>query len=716
MKQVIQDFKTGDVRLSDVPRPQVGDKSVLVKNHYSCVSAGTEKSMIELGKKSYLGKARERPDLAKKVFNKARNDGLISTYQSVMARLEEASPLGYSCCGEVIAVGNEVDDFSEGDIVACAGAGYANHAEVVSVPKNLCAPVPDGVDPADAAFVTIGAIAMQGIRRADLSPGERVAVLGMGLVGQTVTQLLNAYGFPVLGLDIDEQQVEKGLELGATKGAVIGADDCEAIANQFSNGNGIDATIIAASTKSNQPVELAGEITRENGRVSVIGQVGMDIPRELYYEKELDFLISRSYGPGRYDRNYEEKGLDYPISHVRWTENRNMRECLRLLAEGRIDFQAMQTHEFGIDETTDAYDLILENPNNEDFTGILLQYNPDRDHPTTQSHRASTSHSPERSAPLAVGMIGAGSFAKGTLLPIIADLSELDLQAVASATGVSASQIADEYDCAYSTTEYTEIVQDDAIDVVVIATRHNLHAEIAAAALENGKDVHVEKPVAITEEGLQHVVEAAYESEGRLMVGFNRRFAEPSRQLKEAVTNGPGPVMLNYRVNADEIPADHWVHDPNEGGGRIISEICHFVDFARFITDSSIKRVYAASVDNEQTSTPPENVDITLEFQDGSSASILYTTLGDSSLPKEYVEAFGNGKAKRINNYKNGRLNLRQDKGHKREFQAFVNAIMAGNSSPISLQSITEVTATTFCIGDSIQRAHPIDINIEKYL
>ncbi|MCU4802071.1 bi-domain-containing oxidoreductase [Halobacteria archaeon HArc-gm2] len=695
----------------------MGEKSVLVKNHYSCVSAGTEKSMIELGKKSYLGKARERPDLAKKVFEKARNDGLISTYQSVMARLEEATPLGYSCCGEVIDVGEDVEEFSRGDIVACAGAGYANHAEVVSVPKNLCAPVPDAVEPSNAAFVTIGAIAMQGIRRADLTPGERVAVLGLGLVGQTATQILDAYGFPVLGLDIDPSQVQKGLELGADEGGVIGDDDIEALADDFSNGNGVDATIIAASTKSDQPVEQAGEITRKQGRVSVVGQVGMDVPRELYYDKELDFLISRSYGPGRYDKVYEEKGMDYPVGYVRWTENRNMRECLRLMDDGGVDFESMKTHEFGIDEATKAYDLILDNPDNEDFTGVLLKYDPEREHTVKQVHNAANDQSStKRSAPLSVGMVGAGTFAKGTLLPILSEHEDLNLKAVASATGVSASEVAKKHDCDYSTTDYSEIVEDDDIDVVVVATRHNLHAEIAAAALSNDKDVHVEKPVAITEEGLQRVAGAARETESRLMVGFNRRFADPSQELKGAVRDGSGPIMLNYRVNADELPEDHWTRDPDVGGGRVVGEVCHFIDFARFVTERSVEKVFATTVERGKQSGRPENVNITLDFEDGSTASVIYTTLGNSSLAKEYVEAFGNGEAKKINNFKGGTLNLGQDKGHASQFDAFVDSILAGEPSPVPLEEAIEVTAVSFDVLEAVKQGEPVTTDIGPYL
>jgi len=715
MKQVIQDFKTGDVRVANVPRPQVDDGSVLVKNSYSCVSAGTEKSMIELGQKGYIGKARERPDLAKQVVEKARNDGVVPTYRAVMSRLEEARPLGYSCCGEVVAVGADVEEFSEGDVVSCAGAGYASHAEVVAVPENLCAPVPDGVSRANAAFVTIGAVAMQGIRRADLSPGERVAVIGLGLIGRAATQILDAYGFPVLGLDIDERQVQKGLDAGARRGGVIGDDDIEATAAAFSNGDGVDATLIAASTDSNQPTELAGEITREQGRVSVVGQVSMDVPREIYYEKELDFLISRSYGPGRYDRNYEEKGLDYPIGHVRWTENRNMRECLRLLADDRIDFTELQTHEFAIDDATDAYDLILDGGNGEEFTGLLLRYDTDRDHRPLQRHDARERTPATRSAPLSVGLVGVGTFAKGTLLPVIDDIDDLTLHAACSATGVSAAQVAEEYGCAFSTTDYTEVTGADDVDLVVVATRNDLHAEVATAALENDKDVHVEKPLAVSQEGLRGVTAAARRSEGRLMIGFNRRFAGPTRDLKRTVADGPGPTMLTYRVNVDALPDDHWLNDPEEGGGRIVGEVCHFLDFARFVVDAPIERIGVMTPDGGQSGLP-ESVQITVSFDDGSTAGITYTTLGDNSLSKEYVEAFGNGRTATIDNFREGRFSLGQDKGHEGEFRAFVDAIISGDPSPIPLEEAVEVTEATFRAYESLRRQDVVKVDVDRYL
>jgi len=383
MKQILQNYKSGDLELKDVPRPSLKKGGMVVKNHHSLVSAGTEKVMIELAKKSLAGKAKERPDLVKEVINKVKNDGLFATYQAVMTRLDEPNPLGYSCSGEVVEVGGQVEGFSVGDTVACAGAGYASHAEVVYVPENLVVSVPDGISTKNTSFVTLGAIALQGIRRAELTPGERVGVIGLGLIGQLTVQILKAYGFPVMGIDIDENQVKKTLELGLDEGVTIGKDDVENKSLSFSDGHGLDAVILTAATESSKPVELAGKICRERGRVSAVGLIGTEVPRDIYYDRELDFRISRSYGPGRYDKVYEEKGLDYPIGFVRWTERRNMKEFLRLVSEGRIELEPMITHTFPFEDALDAYELILENPDEEDYTGIVLEYDMEQEQSST---------------------------------------------------------------------------------------------------------------------------------------------------------------------------------------------------------------------------------------------------------------------------------------------------------------------------------------------
>jgi len=714
MKQLLQNYKTGELKLEDVPAPALKPGGVLIKNHYSLVSAGTEKAVIEFAKQSLAGKAHSRPDLVKQVLNKVKTDGLISTYQAARQRLDEPVPLGYSCAGEVIKVGRGAEEFSKRALVACAGGGYASHAEAVFVPKNLVVRVPDNVTPKEAAFVTLGAIALQGVRRAELTPGERVVVIGLGLLGQLTVQILNAYGFPVLGLDINQQQVKKALNQGLQEGAVIGKDDVEKVAGAFSGGQGVDAVIITAATKSNEPVELAGRICRDKGRISVVGAVKMDVPRKIYYEKELDIRISRSYGPGRYDPNYEEKGIDYPIGYVRWTEKQNMEEFLRLISIGRVDVKPMITHTFKIEDALEAYKLILENPDKEDFTGVLLEYDPAKEHKPTVTLSRGKKRIPA-SDTVNVGLIGGGNFAKGTILPVLKKLDKVHIKAVATATGKSAQDIAKKYGCEYATTDYNKILDGEDINLVIIATRHNLHAQIAVEALKRDKNVHVEKPLALNMEDLKAVIEAEKSSQGRLMVGFNRRFAPQALKAKEKFSQRKTPLMIHCRVNAGYIPPDHWAHDPVEGGGRIIGEVCHFVDFLQFLTGSAPERVYATKVATGANVIAEDNVNITIDFADGSTGTILYTALGDKSLPKEYIEIFGGGKAISINNFKSGKgFSLSQDKGHYGEFRAFTEAILNGKPSPISVEELALTTLVTFKIHESLKSGVPICINVEE--
>ncbi|MEZ3165668.1 bi-domain-containing oxidoreductase [Halorubrum miltondacostae] len=675
------------------------------------MSAGTEEAVIKLAKKNLVGKARERPDLAKKVFEKAKNDGLVPTYRAVMGRLESPSPLGYSCCGRVIEVGENVESFSEGDMVACGGAGYANHAEVVYVPENLATPLPDGVHPEDGAFATIGAIAMQGVRRADISPGENVAVIGLGLIGLLTTQILNAYGSPVLGIDIDPTQVKKGLDCGLDQGVTID-DGVEQTAQSFSDGHGVDAVIITASTDSDQPIEMAGEIVREQGRISAVGQVGMDVPRNLYYEKELDLRISRSYGPGRYDQTYEEKGLSYPIEYVRWTENRNMKEFLRLIADGRISLDSIRTHSFDFSEALDAYDLILDNPNDEDFTGVLLEYDTDIPHSQKVSLGSTRQKQQVEGSVVRAGLIGGGNFARTTILPALSDISSVELRAVATATGKTASSIGKDHSCEYVTTDYHDLLDDPEIDLVVIATRNHLHAEMAEDALNQGKHVFVEKPLALTESELHDVLSAEQQSDGRLMVGFNRRFSHLSEELKAELGDQQSPVMINYRVNAESVPGDHWIHDIEQGGGRIRSEVCHFIDFAQFVTGSPPSRVYASGLSPDGNITAHENANIIVDFEDGSSAVVQYTAIGDSSLPKERIEVFGAGKSQLINNFKHGLFGARQDKGHTTEYRAFIDTIRDGSPNPISIEEIASSSLATLRIHNSMSKNQPISVDL----
>lgn len=713
MKQILQNYNSGDLELNEVPVPSVKPIGVLVRNHHSLVSAGTEKAMIKLAKKSLAGKARERPDLVKEVINKAKNDGLMATYQAVMTRLDEPNPLGYSCAGEVTEVGREVEDFSTGDLVACGGAGYASHAEVVNVPGNLTVQVPDDVTTKEASFVTLGAIALQGIRRAELTPGERVGVIGLGLIGQLTVQILKAYGFPVIGLDIDEKQVQRVQKLGLNESGTIGQDKVESLARNFSNGKGIDAVIITAATETNQPVELAGKLCRERGRVSAVGLVGTEVPRDIYYDKELDFNISRSYGPGRYDKTYEEKGLSYPIGQVRWTERRNMKEFLRLVQEDKVNLDPLITHEFKFENALDAYDLILENPNGEYYSGIVLEYDTDKKH-SSKILLEQKAKGKIKGDTVNVGLIGAGNFAKSKIIPNLEKINEAELKALATATGKTAKDVGGKHGFEYCTTEYSEIIEDPDVDLVVIATRHNLHAEMTAEALSKDKNVHVEKPLALNQEELKDVTDAEQNSDGRLMVGFNRRFAPQVQEVKDKLEDSNTPLMINYRVNAGYIEPDHWIHDPEEGGGRIIGEVCHFVDLIQFLVNAQPEKIYASRVPPQGEILPDDNVSVNIDFADGSRGAILYTALGDKSLPKEYIEIFGDRKAESINNFKTGTLSLKQDKGHFGEFVAFVDSILNGEPSPISIKELALSTFSTFKILDSIRSGKPQNVYLDS--
>ena len=723
MKQLLQNARTGELRLEDVPAPALQPGGVVVRNHYSLVSAGTERATLTFARQSLLGKARSRPDLVRQVITKVRTDGLIPTYHAVMQRLSTFTPLGYSSAGEVLEIGEQVDNASVGDLVSCAGAGYASHAEIVYVPKNLIARLPHGISARPGAFATLGAIALQGIRRADLTPGERVAVIGLGLVGQLTVQLLHAYGFPALGLDVDPGQVERAARWGLERTCVIGRDDPEALAQAFSDGNGVDAVIITAATASSDPIALAGRLLRERGRVSVVGDVGMNVPRRIYYERELDVRVSRSYGPGRYDPSYEEQGIDYPVAYARWTEQRNMQEFLRLVAAGRVDVDGMVTHTFPLERVQDAYQLILNNPANETFLGVLLEYSQVQESIKRRVSLETPSVQARKAAAVQVGLIGGGSFAQGTILPALAKLDRVRVKAIATATGTSASSLAKTYGCSYATTNYRDLLEDEEINLVVIATRHGLHACMGTEALRAGKDVFVEKPLALTVDELRAVVEAAKESPGRLMVGFNRRFAPMTAQIKDHFRNRSTPLMVHCRVNAGLVPPDSWVHDPVEGGGRILGEVCHFVDLAHFLVGAPPQSVYATRLPAQGDHVMgDDNVLIAMEFADGSRVGILYSALAAESMPKELLEVMGDGRASTLDNFRSLSLyqgsrrkihTSRQDKGHEAGFRAVVDSILRGEAAPIPLDELVLSSLATLCIVQSLKEGGPVSVDLD---
>ena len=733
MKQLVQDLKTGELSVIEAPPPALNSKGVLVHNLFSVVSAGTERATVEVGQRSLLRQALARPDLAKQVWDRVKHEGFSSTLSKVKAQLESYRALGYSSAGVVLEGGLETEGYAPGDLVACAGGGYANHAEIVSVPQNLCAKVPPGLLPEAAAFATLGAIALQGIRQAELCLGGTVAIIGLGLVGQLSIQLVKAAGCRVIGIDLRPQSVERALAAGADRATLRHDPNLKGWVAELSGGRGVDAAIICASTKSNDPVELAAELLRDRGRVVVVGDVGMEISRAIWYEKELELRLSRSYGPGRYDPAYEEKGADYPIGYVRWTEKRNMEAFLQLLAEGKISSEKLITHRFPIECAAEAYNVLLGGKD-EYSIGILLEYPPAS---ATQTYAkvvavagpATAENSPRLTSckdRVQLGVIGAGSFAQAYLLPALKAHPNVVLRGLVTATSAKARTVAGKFGFAYCSGDHRDLLADAAIDAVVIATRHDLHGPLTAEALRAGKAVFVEKPLVLDESELKEVISAYQESKsagGRdpaLMVGFNRRFAELVEQIRCAWGAKVGPWVLQYRVNAGPLPRRHWLRDPEQGGGRLLGEVCHFIDFLQFLVAAPPVRVFAEMVSSSSLGPEEDNLIVSIKFADGSIGGITYCAVGDPSFPKERVEYFGDGKAAVIDDFREGLFTAKnktkkihrriQDKGHRREMDAFVNALLRGEPFPISFNEIVSTTLATLKAAESLKTGTPLDV------
>ena len=710
MKQLIQSFKTGELGLFDVPAPICQENGALVQTTVSLVSAGTEKMLVDFAKKSMLAKAKDRPDLVKQVIDKMKKEGVKNTLEKVFTKLDTPIPLGYSLAGRVLEVGSNMSGLNVGDRVACGGAGYANHSEINYVPKNLMVKIPDGVDDIDASFVTVGAIALQGVRQTEPKLGERVAVIGLGLLGQLTVQLLKANGCKVIGSDVDPDKIALAKKLGADE--ACHAADLIIKANEFSNGHGVDAVIIAASTSSNQPVVDAAEISRMRGRVVFLGMVGMDIPRNAYYKKEIDLRLSMAYGPGRYDPEYEEKGNDYPYDLVRWTEQRNFEAFLGLIEEGKITPKDLITHAYDFDDAMTAYDL-LEGKIQEKYLGIVLKYtnkiNLD-EHKIVQRNDKAVSRDNVN-----VGLIGAGNFTKSVILPNMAKVGGYELVGLCTATGVSAEGTGKKYDFKYITTDSNEIFKNSEINSIFVTTQHSDHASKVIKAMENQKHCFVEKPLCIYEEELEAINEA-YDGKSILQVGFNRRFSPMVAKMKSKLN---GQVSINYRVNAGVIPKDIWIQDRTIGGGRIIGEVCHFIDTCSYLIDSEVVSVYATALQKNDQSIPDEdNVNISLNYANGSSATIAYYAYGDGSMPKEYIEVFSNGISMQMIDFReliifskakaDKTKSANQDKGFIDEFKAFNKSVKSGIPA-ISFDSIYNTTKTTFKILESIRSG-----NVEK--
>jgi predicted dehydrogenase/threonine dehydrogenase-like Zn-dependent dehydrogenase len=717
MKQLIQSVRTGELALLEVPVPETPRGGVLVRVQASLVSAGTERSMVSFGEKNLLQKARSRPDLVKQTLDKVRRDGILDTVDAVRNRLEQPATLGYSASGIVLGAGADGGTFRVGDRVACAGAGVAAHAQVIAVPKNLAIKLPDEVPFEHGAFSTVGAIALHGVRIGHVQLGDVVVVIGLGLLGQLVVQILRAAGCTVLGTDPQQNRSDLATSLGAHWAGPDTTDLATRVASMTA-GRGVDSVFIAADTHSNQPVELAGELARSRASVISIGSVGSTLPRRSYMEKELDFRISRSYGPGRYDDEYERKGHDYPYDYVRWTENRNMQAFAAMAASGAVQIAPLITHRFDIEDGLKAYDLVLGRVK-EPFLGVVLRYAAEPELTRrVQISKKETGFEAHGQSEVAVGVLGAGLFANGTLIPAMRKTDGVRLISIASGGGVSARATADRFGFPSCATSTDEILGDDSINTVAIVTRPDLHARQVIAALGAGKHVFVEKPLCLTGDELEQIVAAYGAARAMLMVGYNRRFAPFVVALRQALRAVAEPLMVTCRVNAGFIPPQHWTHDLEQGGGRLRGEGCHFIDLLIDLTGDRVERVRTVVLPDSGTYRS-DNFQITLEFANGSVGVVTYVANGSRAFGKESIEAFGGGLSARLDDYRSLQIrhgwrsirrnaHLRQDKGHRAEWEAIVKHLTAGAPPPIAVEEIVHSTRATLAAWDSLLRREPV--------
>lgn len=715
MKQVLQYMNTGETRVEEVPTPQVKEKTALVKTAASLVSAGTERYLVEFAEKNIVQKATSRPDLMKQILDKAKREGILSTVESAFNRLDQPMALGYSSAGTIVEIGKGLEGFQIGDRVVCAGGNHAVHAEYAVIPQNLLAHLPDGIPFESACFATLGAIALNGIRLANLSLGDHVAVVGLGLLGLLTAGLVEANGCSVTGVDTSQQRVEFAKKCGIH---AFSRDTIVPQTSALTHARGFDAVLICAATSSDDTVHLAGEIARDRAFVISLGVVGLDLPRKPYYEKELQFLVSRSSGPGRYDPLYEEQGMDYPLGYVRWTEGRNLEAFVDLLHSEKLKVADLITHQFEIENAASAYDLIT-GKTSEPYLGIVLTY------PQKQSKKESRVEVHpfvKKEDVLSVGVLGAGNYAKATFLPVMYKSSQVDLVGIASINGVNAQHAASKFGFKYATSSAEEILKDKNINTVVIMTRHKDHAAFTQQALAQGKHVYCEKPLALTLDELAQIdALLAKPKTPLLMVGFNRRFALLSEKLKTFLADRQEPLYAHYTINAGFLPSTHWQHDPLEGGGRIIGEACHFIDYLTFLVGAAPVALRATALP-DQGKYHQDNMHITLEFPDGSIGSIVYLANGDKAFPKERVEVFCAGKIAVLQDYRSLELvaggrktvvrsHLRQDKGHQASWAAFVQAIREVSTPPIPYRQLLAVSkAAILCTRSAVENTRlPLD-------
>lgn len=705
MKQILQSLKTGATEVADVPCPAAARGQLLIRTSRTLVSAGTERMLVDFGKAGLIGKARQQPDKVRQVLDKVRTDGLAPTLEAVFNKLDQPLPLGYCNVGRVLSTGAGVTGFTPGDRVISNG----KHAEAVAVPVNLCAAIPDAVSDEEAAFTVLGAIALQGVRLIGPTLGETVVVTGLGLIGLMTVQLLRAHGCRVLGLDYDPAKLQLAQSFGAeTVDLSAGADPVIA-AQAYSRGRGVDAVIITASTKSNEPVHQAALMCRKRGRIVLVGVTGLELSRADFFEKELTFQVSCSYGPGRYDPNYEEKGQDYPFGFVRWTEQRNFEAVLDMMSDGRLDVTPLISHRFAVDDAAEAYGVVTGGAPS---LGILLDYGSESERPTEAVTRRTVVIAPSAPAAgkAAIGFIGSGNYATGVLIPAF-KAAGARLVSVASSAGVSGLHAGRKFGFESTTTDPASVFDDPEINAVVVATRHDSHAAYVRRALAAGKHVFVEKPLALTRAELTDIEEARAEAIANgfapiVMVGFNRRFAPQVLKMRQLLAGVSGPKSFVMTVNAGLIPGDHWTHDPQAGGGRIVGEACHFIDLLRALSGSPITSQDIRFMDAATRDTAT----ISLTFADGSIGAIHYFANGHKSFPKERLEVFCTGRILQLDNFRKLRgfgwpgfraMNLsRQNKGQRACAQAFVKAVSLGGLAPLDFTELLETSLAAVALAD----------------
>ena len=705
MKQIIQDLKKGDTILEEVPVPRLKAGAVLIKTTRSLVSLGTERMLVDFGKANFLQKAKQQPDKVKMVLEKVKSDGLRPTLEAVFNKLGQPLPLGYCNVGEVVAVGKGVIEFSVGDRVASNG----NHAEFVCVPKNLVAKIPDNVSDEEAAFTVIGSIGLQGIRLLNPTFGETIVVVGLGLIGLVTAELLLANGCNVIGFDYDEEKVKIAKEKGVLAFKPSEGLDQVKFVETYTNGIGVDGVIITASNKSNEIISQSAKMCRKRGRVILIGVVGLDISRADFYEKEITFQVSCSYGPGRYDDEYEQNGRDYPIGFVRWTEKRNFDAILNAIEKGVLDVLPLITDRFKLSE----YQNIYSDMGNSRSIAVILEYPINKEIKSTIEVNQKSFEGKKA----VLGIIGAGNFTSSTLLPNL-DKNQGNIKYIASSGGLSSTIMAKKHNIANSTTNYKEILEDELVDLVLVTTQHHMHANMTIEAIKTGKSVFVEKPLALNHQELDEIIELYNINEVNITVGFNRRFAPLAKKMKKVLGNAANPINIIATMNAGFVPKDVWLHDMEIGGGRIIGEACHYIDLCTYLTDSKVVSVCMNSMGiNPQENT--DNASILLKYENGSNAVINYFANGSKSYSKERVEVFSQERTLIMDNWRSlkgygfkgfSSSKSAQDKGHFNQFKALLNQQKNGGSSIIPFSEIINTTRASFAAIESLKEGKWISV------